>query len=363
MAVPFRLELFSKSKDDLHKRILPFITQHQLWRINLPNKAKGELPALLKHVRALRAVVPAGADSNVCLHYSIAQNYARSADASFAALEEFACQLGAELQQQHVHSSSLSLLLVSGSQRRQLDSTAALERLAASPRFRGLTPPLPLAVAFNPYFPDEARQQEERRRLRLKLRAGRGLVTAVYLQAGSDAERLDQGLHFLQQLLDELAAPAPEQAAAQQAASVQQDRPAEQAALTEQQQQQQQQEARPAKRARQQPAQQPCGPGARAQQAAGPAAADAAGRPAVFGSLLLPSKKLLAQMRFRPWAGVFLSDAYLGSVEAAEAATLRVLRVYRRHGVVPLVETEVAGEAELARLQQLLAAAAEEGYG
>ena len=27
----------------------------------------------------------------------------------------------------------------------------------------------------------------------------------------------------------------------------------------------------------------------------------------VLGSILVPSKKLLAQMRFRPWGGVFLS--------------------------------------------------------
>ena len=51
------------------------------------------------------------------------------------------------------------------------------------------------------------------------------------------------------------------------------------------------------------------------------------------------------------------SDAYLSGVEEAEAATLRLLRVYRRHGVMPLVETEVATEMELARLQRLLEAA------
>lgn len=55
-----------------------------------------------------------------------------------------------------------------------------LERAANDARLRHLG--LPLAVAFNPYFADEARQQEERRRLRCKLEAGRGLVTAVYLQ-------------------------------------------------------------------------------------------------------------------------------------------------------------------------------------
>lgn len=38
MAVSFRLELFPKSPEDLHRRLLPFITQQQLWRVNLPNK-------------------------------------------------------------------------------------------------------------------------------------------------------------------------------------------------------------------------------------------------------------------------------------------------------------------------------------
>lgn len=234
MAVPFRLELFPKSPEDLRMRLLPFISQQQLWRVNLPNKvclqaevggeewrarppprplqpwhlcslgshscsnhspracavhqqAKSELPALLEHVQRLRATMPGtvidSVADNICVHFSISQNYVRSADASFAVLEDFACKLGAELQR-HRKQGSVSLLLVSGSQRRQLDSVAALQRLADSQRFRGLHPPLPLAVAFNPYFPDKPRQLEERRRLQRKLEAGRGLVTTVYLQVG-----------------------------------------------------------------------------------------------------------------------------------------------------------------------------------
>lgn len=234
MAVPFRLELFPKSPEDLRMRLLPFISQQQLWMVNLPNKvclqaevggeewrarppprplqpwhlcslgshscsnpslracavhqqAKSELPALLEHVQRLRATMPGtvidSVADNICVHFSISQNYVRSADASFAVLEDFACQLGAELQR-HRKQGSVSLLLVSGSQRRQLDSVAALQRLADSQRFRGLHPPLPLAVAFNPYFPDKPRQLEERRRLQRKLEAARGLVTTVYLQVG-----------------------------------------------------------------------------------------------------------------------------------------------------------------------------------
>lgn len=125
-------------------------------------------------------------------------------------------------------------------------------------------------------------------------------------------------------------------------------------------------------------------------------------RPAVYGSILVPSRKLLAQMRFRPWGGVLLrcagslgapctarvwllagetpqvssatsdvcvgtfpahlsaccSEEYLSGVEAADAVTAEVLRVYARHGVTPLVETAVASDAELERVQQLLRAAA-----
>lgn len=304
------------------------------------------------------------AAGDICVHYSIAQNYARSADASFAALENFACQLGAQLRQLCGHG-SLSLLLVSGSQRRQLDTVAALQRLAASPRFQSLEPPLPLAVAFNPYFPDEPRLLEEQRRLRRKLEAGRGLVTAVYLQAGagavrggagrggfkvgpgcahptdapqlpclrmspfilflfcctsrfralssvrvqagSDADRLDQGLQFLQQVLDEQAAPAQE--AVQRSASGQVETAGRQQALPLQPPaQQRDQEAPPAKRARRQLVEQQADGGAGRSAAEMEPSSDAATatQPAVFGSVLLPSKRLLAQMRFRPWAGVFL---------------------------------------------------------
>ena len=79
-----------------------------------------------------------------------------------------------------------------------------------------------------------------------------------------------------------------------------------------------------------------------------------AGRPAVYGSVLVPSARLLAQLRFRPWRGVLLSQQFLGSVLGAEAAMLEVLQVYRRHGVVPLVESGVGGERELQQAERQL---------
>lgn len=93
--------------------------------------------------------------------------------------------------------------------------------------------------------------------------------------------------------------------------------------------------------------------------------------PTIHGSVFVPSKRcddrgllllsvdwlrrrLLAQMRFRPWHGVFLSDAYLSGVDAAMECTRQLLTVYAQHGVVPLVESAVRSEAELEVLRALL---------
>ena len=237
--------------------------------VNVPHKERGEpaLDELLRRCAALRAALPPLGP--VCAHFSLAAAYRRTADATFARLESFAADIAAL-------GPGVSLLLVSGGgPRRTLDAPAALERLAASAAFRALR--LPLAVAFNPYFPTAEQRAEELRRLRRKLASG--LVSAVYLQAGSDAAALDAGLHALRALLTELAAGSA--VAAQAAAGGE----AQAAAGGEAQ----------------------AAPGGRPAKRARRAAAAAAGSAVqLYGSLLVPSKRLLAQMRFRPWGGVFL---------------------------------------------------------
>ena len=79
----------------------------------------------------------------------------------------------------------------------------------------------------------------------------------------------------------------------------------------------------------------------------------------IVGSLFLPTKKLIAQQRFRPWNGVFLSPEYLGGPEGAERLTRQLLSVYERHGVQVLAEAPgVRSEADLRILDGLLAPAA-----
>ena len=67
------------------------------------------------------------------------------------------------------------------------------------------------------------------------------------------------------------------------------------------------------------------------------------------------ARRLLAQMKYRPWNGVFLSDKYLSGVEAAEGITASVLELYHQYGVQPLVESNISSRAELRRCHDLLA--------
>ena len=63
--------------------------------------------------------------------------------------------------------------------------------------------------------------------------------------------------------------------------------------------------------------------------------------------------RLLAQMKFRPWNGVFLSKEFLGSVEKAEEITVSILSLYAEHGVIPLLESNIYKVEDLRRALDL----------
>jgi deoxyribodipyrimidine photolyase len=56
------------------------------------------------------------------------------------------------------------------------------------------------------------------------------------------------------------------------------------------------------------------------------------------GSLFLPTAKLIAQQKFRPWNGVFLSPEFLEGSESASAIVLQMMKLYAAHGVELLWE-------------------------
>lgn len=92
--------------------------------VNLPNKAKSELPALLERCRAARAALPHHVD--ICCHYAINQNWVpRDTDATQEQLEMFAAELAAV--------GGCSLLLVTGGGQRRSLCSLKVSCIAAGP--------------------------------------------------------------------------------------------------------------------------------------------------------------------------------------------------------------------------------------
>lgn len=76
----------------------------------------------------------------------------------------------------------------------------------------------------------------------------------------------------------------------------------------------------------------------------------------VIGSIMIPSKVLLARMKFRPWNGVFLSDeAFLNSVEIATSTVKEILSLYKMYDIEPLVETAFKTDKDAKYILDLLA--------
>ena len=78
----------------------------------------------------------------------------------------------------------------------------------------------------------------------------------------------------------------------------------------------------------------------------------------IAGSLFLPTKKLIAQQKFRPWNGVFLSTQFLKGPEEASAIVSDIIRVYKSNNVELLWEAPgIRTEKDLMIIRQLLDAA------
>ena len=74
----------------------------------------------------------------------------------------------------------------------------------------------------------------------------------------------------------------------------------------------------------------------------------------LFGSILLPSKQLLARMKFRPWKGVYCSDEFLESLEFANKFIFNLFKTYKQYKICPIIETDVSTENNLNSLGKIL---------
>ena len=68
----------------------------------------------------------------------------------------------------------------------------------------------------------------------------------------------------------------------------------------------------------------------------------------------IPTRQFLAQFRFRPWRGVFCSDAYLNDIEYAMKFTQNLLHAYADLSIEPLVESALRSDSEISLLRRLV---------
>lgn len=169
-----RFELFFKSNKILRER-LEFYAANGLCRVNIPNKST----IRKSHLReAIEVVLERSTEIDVVPHYSIQYEFHRNRERSIEKMKEFVLFANSKGIQE--------ILLVSGGQKRKsLDSLSALETMA---RWQQRPKRIRFGVAFNPYLLDSDEMKRERRRLKEKVSTG--LVRSVYLQFGTDRDRL-----------------------------------------------------------------------------------------------------------------------------------------------------------------------------
>lgn len=176
-----RVELFFKDIKELKQRV-QFLDSHGFSSFNLVNKNKAD--ALDDWVDAIQDVSP---NADVCCHYSLKYNKVP--------------RKGPKEQKERLLdtlklSKANEILIISGSgEKTAWNTVSALKSAEAA----NLPSPSPLlAVAYNPYFPEKEDQEQENRRLQEKLATA--CVQKVYLQFGSDLDKLIIGLEYLKEL-------------------------------------------------------------------------------------------------------------------------------------------------------------------
>jgi len=75
----------------------------------------------------------------------------------------------------------------------------------------------------------------------------------------------------------------------------------------------------------------------------------------ICGSVFLPTKRLIAQQKFRPWNGVFLSEEFLESEDSARGIVVEMMRLYESYGCEILIEAPgVRNEKDMMIVESLL---------
>jgi deoxyribodipyrimidine photo-lyase len=174
-----RIELFFKDEQELRQR-LRFLSSKGVKSFNLVNKTTRD--TLQEWVDAIRDEIP---DSSVCVHYSAKYNKSRKKDGAISLFQCF-------MEDMDRKEGDNDVLLITGSgEKGSFNSLSGLQRIQ-SPYST------PIAVAFNPFFPTSKDVETEKDRLLGKLATQQ--VKKVYLQFGTDLQRLRESLGWLAKL-------------------------------------------------------------------------------------------------------------------------------------------------------------------
>ena len=76
----------------------------------------------------------------------------------------------------------------------------------------------------------------------------------------------------------------------------------------------------------------------------------------VYGSILIPSRQFIARFKYRPWKGVYCTDEFLESVDAANKLVVELLKVYKLNKITPIIESNISTDDQLKSLGMLLEA-------
>jgi hypothetical protein len=231
------------------------------YKFNLPNKIKNERKDLLKSASIIQDEFGKGVENlDICIHYSMKNNKSKLVEESLDMFTSF-------LQQATSPENPIREILLcsgGGKDKAKIDSLQILKSLPPS-----LIPEnISLAVVFNPY---DINTENEQGRLKEKLFYS---VDRIYLQFGSDVDKLIEGMDFIVELNKErvLNGKVPLK---------------------------------------------------------------------ITGSVMIPSKQLLARFRFRPWAGLVLSEDFLNDIDFADKTVRNLIKIYNKYNVEPIIETTI----------------------
>ena len=305
-----RIELFFTSLDQLKERI-HFFQERGYRAFNLVNKNAQD--DLWEWIRVIRQEF---SQADICAHYSLKYNKVarKGNEAHLELLQSFLQECNNSSSSNNSSSRPDEILLVSGGYspqkpRPNWNTVKALDFLLVNAQTNTRSPTFSseednhhlqdrpcIAVAYNPYIPDATRQAEENTRLEQKLASG--MVSKVYLQFGTDLQRLKTALETLTNSSN-----SNSNSSTSNSNTFLQVRPTK-----------------------------------------------------IAGSLFLPTKQLIAQQKFRPWNGVHLSSDFLSGPEAATSIVVEIMKLYQEYNVEILWEAPgIRADKDLQFVQELVA--------